>query len=184
MRPLKIKGSGLLSIAHLYRWNASDVILSLHMASSGVHCCGCGCDITGGKGNRLLKSEASQRVVPLWLTTYNEELEVREKDKDGTGAIMREGRLCRKCYAAYERCFNLLKTLKAAVVKAVDALQPSVNVLNDIVPVSPVETPLPSNRASDTPKRNQPPASCLPATKRLLLDNTGSPEVIVGGMHI
>ena len=96
---------------------------------------------------------------------------------------MREGRLCRKCYAAYERCFNLLKTLKAAVVKAVDALQPSVNVLNDIAPVSLVETPLPSNRASDTPKRNQPPASCLPATKRLL-DNTGSPEVMVGGMHI
>ena len=83
MRPLKIKGSGLLSIAHLYRWNASDVILSLHMASSGVYCCGCGCDITAGKGNRLLKSEASQRVVPLWLTIYNEELEVRGKDKAG-----------------------------------------------------------------------------------------------------
>ena len=92
------------------------------MASTEVHCCGCGCHITGGKGNRLSKTEASQPVVPLWLRLFNEELEVRGKDKNRTGVIRREGRMCRKCYAGYDRCSNLLKTLKAAVVKAVDAL--------------------------------------------------------------
>ena len=35
--PLKIKGSGLLSIAHLYRWNKSDIIISLNMASMEIH---------------------------------------------------------------------------------------------------------------------------------------------------
>ena len=66
------------------------------MASTEVHCCGCGIDITVAKGNQLLKTEASQPIVPLWLTLFNEELEVRGKDKDGTGVIRREGRMCRK----------------------------------------------------------------------------------------
>lgn len=68
-------------------------------------------DITGAKGNRLLQTEASHQVVPLWLTIFNEALEGRGRDNDGTAIIRREGRMCRKYYAAYDRCSNILKVL-------------------------------------------------------------------------
>ena len=67
MRPLKIKGSGLLSIVHLYRWNASEAIITLRMASYGVYCCGRGCDITGGKSNRLLKQKHPSKLYHFGL---------------------------------------------------------------------------------------------------------------------
>ena len=45
------------------------------MASTEVHCLGCGIDISSSAGNRLLLTEKSRVVVPLWSYLCCEELE-------------------------------------------------------------------------------------------------------------
>ena len=79
--------------------------------------------------------------------------------------IREEGRMCRKCYNAYDWCSSLLKTLKATVVNAVDVLQP--NVIDDAGSIL-LASPVHSNRSSNTPKRND-TSNTLSAPKRLCL---------------
>lgn len=101
------------------------------MALTEVHCLGCSIDISSPKGNHLLQTRASQVIVPLWSEIFGKELANHGLFREEPLDLVQEGngRMCRKCFACFERCVKLLQTLKDGVCKAVDVVQSSLHSL-------------------------------------------------------
>ena len=90
--------------------------------STAPSCLGCGKNIGEDRGKRLLHSESSKHVVPLWSSLFGDELRSRGKNLDVLGLVEHEGgRVCRRCFSALDRCTKLLDTVRAGITKAVDA---------------------------------------------------------------
>jgi len=139
MRLLKIKGSGLSSIAHLCKWNvalrnASISLanidkrfcgnLSAIMATCTNSCLGCGNDIKDAKGNRLLNTKSSEHVLPVWKRVIEEEINRRGMVAEilKTETLTSTGRMCRQCFSKYERISKLIDGLKSDIVSSVNTL--------------------------------------------------------------
>lgn len=66
---------------------------------------------------RLLQSEVSQSVVPLWKHILNLE---GQNDTSRASELVEVGaRMCRKCFTAYERCTKQITSLRKSISKVV-----------------------------------------------------------------
>ena len=94
-----------------------------------MYCLGCGTNVTNKPADRrALQGSGSQQVVELW-TTVCESLEDAERPSidlnmliSGGGDPTRSGRMCRKCFYAYERYLKLHDSLQENLKKALDVL--------------------------------------------------------------
>lgn len=140
------------------------------MASITVICIGCGSDISDAKGKRLLSSEASQHVKPLWCRIFDETLERKGIQAQACSFVTTiSGRMCRRCFTSFERCTKLIDTLKNDVGKAVEAFQQDGNYFSNPHVVQEVEVPV------SVPSRSY---SHPPPPKRVAVDSR-SPDVVV-----
>ena len=89
-------------------------------------CLGCGCDATTIKGNRLLRTAASRHVVPLWSSLMEEEFRSRGISLPVQLLVDGNGRMCRQCFATFERPFKIWVGIKGGVSKAANVLFPNV----------------------------------------------------------
>jgi hypothetical protein len=90
---------------------------------SQVTCLCCGGDISGDRVKRLLQSEASKHVIPLWSSLFQEELNGRGiLNIDALGLVRDGGRVCRKCFTVLKRCSRLLNDVKSNIQQAVQSL--------------------------------------------------------------
>ena len=96
---------------------------------TNVHCVGCGSDIASRPADRRnLQSSASGHVITAWKTLleYIVDQEGSEIDVDnivsGGEDPVRGGRMCRKCFSAYERYQTLQRSLMSNLKKALDVL--------------------------------------------------------------
>ena len=81
----------------------------------------------------------SPRHVPLWTSVMEEEYRARGKSSDVHLFLDRDGRMCRQCFATFERASKIWEVIKGGVAKAANILIPNV--------AHPMTTSLP------TPKR-------------------------------
>ena len=101
-----------------------------------VYCIGCAADITNRPADRrsLQSADALERVVPAWKSLLEHLLNLGESDIDidadsivsGGGDPAQVGRICRKCFAAYDRYQALQTSLVSNLKKAIGAVAPSI----------------------------------------------------------
>ena len=101
-----------------------------------VYCIGCAADITNRPADRrsLQSAAALERVVPAWKSLLEHLLNLGESDVDidadsivsGGGDPAQVGRICRKCFAAYDRYQALQTSLVSNLKKAIGAVAPSI----------------------------------------------------------
>ena len=60
---------------------------TIYKMSVNDHCFGCGANIQNDRHRRLLQSELSQHVIPLWTHIFNLELYKGERDQNDTRAM-------------------------------------------------------------------------------------------------
>ena len=80
-------------------------------------CFGCGCDLSGRSADRRrLASPTSNKVVIQWKQLALQDNDYNERELDslitGNGKPDESGKICRKCFAAYELLADLTNTLK------------------------------------------------------------------------
>lgn len=80
-------------------------------------CFGCGCDLSGRSADRRrLVSPTSSKVVIQWKQLALQDNDYDENELDnlitGSGKPDESGKMCRKCFTAYERLADLTTTLK------------------------------------------------------------------------
>ena len=93
-----------------------------------MFCVGCGDDITHKAANRrsLLCAASKERVVPAWKVLFEQAFSLKEPDVDiDTENITGSGRICRKCFAAFDRYHSLQASLLDNLKKAIDVLEPT-----------------------------------------------------------
>ena len=81
------------------------------------YCTGCGESVKNDRHRRLLQSEASQQVIPLWIHILN--LEGQREDTKARQLVEAGARMCRKCFTAYERCTKQISLLRNSISKVV-----------------------------------------------------------------
>ena len=165
------------------------------MAVTEVYCLACGIDISSANGNRLLQTEKSRVVVPLWSDLCSEELENRGLFHEELVILdlvyKHNGKMCRKCFSTFNRCVNLIKKLKGPLSKALDIVQNNGSLcLIENMEAQDNEMPCTCDNGNC---QNTPSCSRLssPVPKRLCLEPVGvasecgeSPAVMVCGLHI
>ena len=111
---------------------ATSAATSTSMSSaSAVVCLGCGSITRRSSDRRNLNSVASQHVAALWKTTMTSELQKRKQLVDldclisGSDETSKPGKMCRKCFYAYEKVFNAKTVLQTNAAKALDAILPT-----------------------------------------------------------
>lgn len=87
-----------------------------------VTCLGCGGDITEDRVRRLLQSEASKHVLPLWSSLFQDALSSSGVNFDVLDLVRSGGKMCRQCFTALERCSRLVDDVKGRIQKAVHAV--------------------------------------------------------------
>lgn len=87
-----------------------------------MSCLCCGESTTEHRGRRLLLSDSSRTVLPLWSYLFKEELNVRGMSLDPFDLVRSGGKVCRKCFTALERSSKLLAELKDKINQAVQSL--------------------------------------------------------------
>ena len=96
----------------------------LPLTNPQMYCFGCGTNVTNKPADRrALQGSGSQQVVELW-TTVCESLEDAKRPSidlnmliSGGGDPTRSGRMCRKCFYAYERYLKLHDSLQENLKK-------------------------------------------------------------------
>lgn len=84
----------------------------------GNECCvGCGESVGYDRHRRLLQSEVSQHVVPLWKHILN--LEGQNHTSRARKLVEAGARMGRKCFTAYERCTKQITSLRKSISKVV-----------------------------------------------------------------
>ena len=81
------------------------------------YCTGCGEGVKNDMHRRLLQSEASQQVMPLWIHILN--LEGQREDTKARQLVEAGVRMFRKCFTAYERCTKQISLLRNSISKVV-----------------------------------------------------------------
>ena len=91
---------------------------------AGVYCVGCGSDLTSrSTDRRSLKSSASEHVATVWKALLEHMVDQEGSDTDiDVDEIVSGGRMCRKCFTAYERYQTLEKSLLSNLKKALGLL--------------------------------------------------------------
>ena len=85
-----------------------------------IYCLACGKDIANERGRRLLQSESSRNVLPLWSSLFGEEVQGRGVEVDVMDFVRSGGKVCRSCFVALEKCTKILEGAKDSMRKAVD----------------------------------------------------------------
>ena len=147
-------------------------IIVSNMVSITMICIGCGSDISNVKGKRLLSTEASQHVKPLWCKLFDDALEQKGIQAQASPFVTTiEGRMCRRCFTCFERCTKLMDSLRKDVDKAVEVFQHDHNYFSvDLNPQSQAV-----GFTISTPSQS---FSHPPAPKRVAVDSQ-SPDVVV-----
>lgn len=88
-------------------------------------CFGCGSDLSGRPTDRRrLASPSSTKVVLQWKQLVLQDNGYCESELDhlitGDGTPEQSGKMCRKCFAAYERLADLTTTLRNNLYKFLD----------------------------------------------------------------
>ena len=84
-----------------------------------MYCLGCGCDLMNSRVKRSLYSEGSEYVRLLWYELFNKVLVSKGIKVQAWRLITNEsGKLCRKCFAIFERYAKLLDSIRLDVTKA------------------------------------------------------------------
>ena len=91
---------------------------------AGVYCVGCGSDLTSrSTDRRSLQSSASEHVATVWKALLEHMVDQEGSDTDiDVDEIVSGGRMCRKCFTAYERYQTLEKSLLSNLKKALGLL--------------------------------------------------------------
>ena len=89
-----------------------------------VHCLGCGQNLDQVSYKRLLNTEASCHIIPLW-TYISQEPHKGGRTCSGKGLVNVGGKMCRKCLSAYVRATKLLNILRESLAKAAEVLYES-----------------------------------------------------------
>ena len=105
---------------------SSSFISSERDSEVSTLCLGCGCDTTTIKGNRLLRTAASRHVVSLWSSLMEEEFRSKGISLPVQLLVDRDGRMCRQCFATFERASKMRVGIKGGVSKAANVLFPNV----------------------------------------------------------
>ena len=92
-----------------------------------VLCVGCGDDLSWKSSERRnLESVSSKPVLELWKTMFIQELNDKEIDVEGfVERLIKDHRICRKCFYAYDRLLKLQKSLEDKISDAVIVLLPT-----------------------------------------------------------
>ena len=77
-----------------------------------IYCLACGKDIANERGRRLLQSESSRNVLPLWSSLFGEEVQGRGVEVDVMDFVRSGRKVCRSCFVALEKCTKFLKVQK------------------------------------------------------------------------
>ena len=102
--------------------------------TSPVYCLGCGSDITNRPTDRRsLQSASSEHVVPVWKAFLEIVLDGEESHADldadtlisGGGDPSKFGRMCRKCFNAYDKFQNLQTMLHCNLKKVIEVISPA-----------------------------------------------------------
>ena len=91
---------------------------------AGVYCVGCGSDLTSrSTDRRSLQSSASEHVATVWKALLEHMVDQEGSDTDiDVDEIVSGGRMCRKCFTAYERYHTLEKSLLSNLKKTLGLL--------------------------------------------------------------
>ena len=130
---------------------ATSVSASVGSDRNPVVCLGCGEVVHRSSERRNLTSAASQRVVPLWKTVMDSELERRGHAADLVSMVSGvdgngPGYMYRKFFYAYEKFLKAKITIEENVAKVI--------------------TPTLISPLSSTPKRSSPNPTVFPPPKR------------------
>ena len=96
-----------------------------------VFCVGCGSDLTNKSTDRRnLRSAVAEHVATIWKELLEQIVDEEESNVDidaskiisGDKEPARGGRMCRKCFKAYEHYHALHKSLVSNLKKALDVL--------------------------------------------------------------
>ena len=98
-------------------------------------CLGCG-DELKVKDRRVLGSDSSKHVLQVWRSFFEEKLEelgIREDvDTDslvkGSGDEKKAGKVCRKCFSAFERYEKLRRSIEKSIEDVLEAMVPDLEV--------------------------------------------------------
>ena len=104
--------------------------------SASVPCLGCGQNLEEVSYTRLLKSEASRHIIPLWTYILSQELQ-GERVISGINLVNRGGKICRTCFSAYDRCTKLMDTLRSSISQVAELLQDSCTVEDPVIALEP-----------------------------------------------
>ena len=99
------------------------------MASLSL-CVGCGQDISNANGRRLLFTDTCRHVSIIWAPFFDEQLSQRgllpqastsldSRLQSGNSSL---GRMCRRCFTAFERYGKMLSSIKETVANAIHQL--------------------------------------------------------------
>ena len=117
------------------------------------HCLGCGKDVASSAGTRCLGGDKSQHIVPLWISIFGDELQKRGEERERLLQYMTAGgKMCRKCFSAYERCMKIMHTLKQDVAKALDVTHANTSTDNAfLAPPAPKKLAVSAGTSSSSP---------------------------------
>lgn len=87
-----------------------------------IICLGCGEDIAEDRVRRLLQSDASKDVLPLWSSHFRDVVNRGGMNVDVSALVKSGGKMCRRCFTAIQRCSKLLNEVKARIQKAANAV--------------------------------------------------------------
>ncbi len=97
-----------------------------------VFCLGCGSDVTDRTADRRsLQSAVSARVVPILRAFLHELLDEEESEVDAEALISggdQGGRMCRRCFSAFDRHRTLRKSIMDNLREALDVISPATTI--------------------------------------------------------
>ena len=88
-------------------------------------CLGCGNNTKNDRHRRLLQSEQSRHVITLWSYIFNLEVQNTERetsDRRAQSLVDAGGRMCRKCFTAYDKCTQMIVTLRKSIGNIADVI--------------------------------------------------------------
>ncbi len=111
---------------------AAYAVMAAPSTGKPVVCLACGDDLSNRSGDRRTLLTASlQHVVPLWMSIVSKELAKRNETAEleslvsGDGDVEQAGKMCRKCFSAYERLLKVQTLVEANLSKAIQVIVPT-----------------------------------------------------------
>ena len=104
---------------------------SISMSAPGthkpVHCVGCGSNVTYKSSDRRSLQSANSQVITLWKALLDhvlnqEELQVDLDVDELHSNVLQSGKMCRKCFSAFDRFTTLHNSLIDNMKKAIEII--------------------------------------------------------------